>query len=358
MHCNLKIVKAGIKTEFFRHTEQILWCKLTWNIPFNGLCLALGGIDVEKLLEVKRRQILKKDRDQEMLKIHFENWNSHKINTNVLNRFLEYVIYQTEYCGLAKNSGALFLGVRDVMQQIEAALIWNPKACRAKILEVLSFIDPSGNPPRQYSIPPKGTNPRMDLRDFIDQGVWIITTLYAYLAYTQDYQILDEVIGYYERKEGGYAVLSTRRDSVLQHLIQVMNYLITHIDPTTKCLRAMYGDWNDALDGLGISSDKGQKYGDGVSVMASLQLFANLKEMIEILTKIQKHTELIDIYSNIRNELREGLNKYAIVEKDGHKKVIHGWGEHRSYLVGSFSDVDGKSRFLCNFRFIQRWKSR
>ena len=41
--------KAGIKTEFFRHTEQILWCKLTWNIPFNGLCLALGGIDVEKL---------------------------------------------------------------------------------------------------------------------------------------------------------------------------------------------------------------------------------------------------------------------------------------------------------------------
>lgn len=41
--------EAGIKTEAFRHTEQILWCKLTWNIPFNGLCLALGGIDVEKL---------------------------------------------------------------------------------------------------------------------------------------------------------------------------------------------------------------------------------------------------------------------------------------------------------------------
>lgn len=41
--------EAGVKTESFRHTEQILWCKLTWNIPFNGLCLALGGIDVEKL---------------------------------------------------------------------------------------------------------------------------------------------------------------------------------------------------------------------------------------------------------------------------------------------------------------------
>ncbi len=41
--------EAGIKTESFLHTEQILWSKLTWNIPFNGLCLAWGGIDVVKL---------------------------------------------------------------------------------------------------------------------------------------------------------------------------------------------------------------------------------------------------------------------------------------------------------------------
>lgn len=41
--------KAGIITSAYDHAEQIQWCKLTWNIPFNGLCVAHGGISVRKL---------------------------------------------------------------------------------------------------------------------------------------------------------------------------------------------------------------------------------------------------------------------------------------------------------------------
>lgn len=41
--------KARIVTTAFDHAEQIQWCKLTWNIPFNGLCVAHGGISVKKL---------------------------------------------------------------------------------------------------------------------------------------------------------------------------------------------------------------------------------------------------------------------------------------------------------------------
>lgn len=40
---------ARIRTSAFLQTEQILWSKLTWNIPFNGLCLAHGGINVVEL---------------------------------------------------------------------------------------------------------------------------------------------------------------------------------------------------------------------------------------------------------------------------------------------------------------------
>lgn len=40
---------AGIRTAAFRELERIQWCKLTWNIPFNGLCLAHGGISVQQL---------------------------------------------------------------------------------------------------------------------------------------------------------------------------------------------------------------------------------------------------------------------------------------------------------------------
>ena len=44
--------RARIRTRAFMHSEQILWCKLTWNIPFNGLCLAHGGISVEELFRM------------------------------------------------------------------------------------------------------------------------------------------------------------------------------------------------------------------------------------------------------------------------------------------------------------------
>ncbi len=40
---------ARIRTRAFLHAEQILWCKLSWNIPFNGLCLAHGGISIRRL---------------------------------------------------------------------------------------------------------------------------------------------------------------------------------------------------------------------------------------------------------------------------------------------------------------------
>ena len=279
----------------------------------------------------------------EMLNISFSEFNNKDIKDRTLNSFLKYVIYQTEYCGLAKNSGALFLGVRDVMQQIDAALMWNPKACRNKILEVLDYIDPSGNPPRQYSIPPKGSIPRMDLRPFIDQGVWIASTIYNYLAYTEDYSILDEEVGYYERQPQGGVLRSTIVDTVLDHLIRIMDYLVTHIDTDTDCLRAMYGDWNDALDGLGVSK-KGQEYGNGVSVMTTFQLYRNLDEMIELLTKINKHEELVTLYKDCKERIINGVKKYAIVEKDDVKKILHGWGEDRAYQVGGFSDCDLLSR--------------
>lgn len=44
--------RAGIKTMAFAEAEKILWCKLSWNIPFNGLCLAHGGISVRQLFQM------------------------------------------------------------------------------------------------------------------------------------------------------------------------------------------------------------------------------------------------------------------------------------------------------------------
>lgn len=45
------LANAGIKTRAFDVAEQIQWYKLVWNIPFNGLCLALGGISIAELYQ-------------------------------------------------------------------------------------------------------------------------------------------------------------------------------------------------------------------------------------------------------------------------------------------------------------------
>lgn len=298
----------------------------------------------DEYLNNLRKKLFKKENSSSMLKFKFSNWNNQKINDKTLNTFLKFVQYQTEYCGLAKNSGALFLGVRDVMQQIDAALMWNPKDCRAKILEVLDYIDPSGNPPRQYSIPPKGAIPRMDLRPFIDQGVWIISAVYNYISYTNDYSILKEKVGYYERQKTGGVLRSKIIDTVLDHLLRIMDYLITHIDPKTKCLRAMYGDWNDALDGLGVSNKKDEEYGNGVSIMATLQLYKNLEEMVDLLERIGRYPDLIKLYISTHQDIIYGLQKHAIKSNGKDKKIIHGWGQDQSYEVGGWNDVDNLSR--------------
>jgi len=44
--------RATIPTQVFREQEQILWAKLCWNIPFNGLCLSHGGITVAELFKL------------------------------------------------------------------------------------------------------------------------------------------------------------------------------------------------------------------------------------------------------------------------------------------------------------------
>jgi len=43
--------RAGIECYFSRSLDESLWRKLVWNIPFNGLAIAAGGVDTQKLLQ-------------------------------------------------------------------------------------------------------------------------------------------------------------------------------------------------------------------------------------------------------------------------------------------------------------------
>ena len=74
--------------------------------------------------------------------------------------------------------------------------------------------------------------------------------------------------------------------------------------------------------------------------MATLQLYKNLGELIEILDKTGTHKDKSEKYRSMRQSIKLGLEKNAV--KNG--KVLHGWGDERKWYVGSDNDCDGKSR--------------
>ena len=275
------------------------------------------------------------------------------LSENSLNPFIEQLQKQVEFCALIKgyiqlSSGSL-IGIRDVFQALEGYLIFNPQKAREKMLEALSFTAPNGRCPRQYALPVhENAPPAMDLRPFIDQGVWVISTIVNYLKYTDDFAFLDELCGYYEIVDEDRRLVkkSDLSDSVLDHLLKITEYMIANIDQTTGCVRVLFGDWNDALDGLGVSLDPDEKYGSGVSVMAALQVYQNFCEMAELLTRLdaKKYSDAIARLTSLSQKAEAGLRKHAIVYSGGEARIVHGWGDKKSYYAGSFCDPDGKSR--------------
>lgn len=286
----------------------------------------------------------------EAAKMEFGDWHNDNLHKSVINNFLKSVQRQISLCALGKNYVGAYLGIRDVFQQLETALIWQPKESRAQMVRVLDYMLDDGRAPRQISFPTESDPvPPFDLRPFIDQGFWIIAAMHNYLAYTNDFSVLEEVCGYYKAERGyqwgGKTPRSDISDSVLDHLIRITDYLVSNIDEETKCVHALYGDWNDALNGLGKTRHTDRDFGNGVSMMATLQMYLTLDQMCEILDKIGKHSDIAEKYRAVRAEVSEGIIKNALVHgEDGSTRMVHGWGEDRAYFVGSYNDYDSESR--------------
>ena len=288
------------------------------------------------------------------LKIRFDDFESQlteddtfrPLDAATFNAFIGKVQKQVSFCALGKNYAGNMLGIRDVYQQLESSLLWDPAASRAQIVRTLDFILSDGRAPRQIAFPKfEGDIPEMDLRPYIDQGPWIISTVSSYVCWTGDLSILEEPCGYYDCA-ATYGPLSRSPEvtTVYEHLCRIAGFLISNIDPETHCLHALYGDWNDALDGLGRTAREGREFGNGVTVMATIQLRNALLELFEIARARDPGDRSCDKYPGIVGQIDEGLLKNAVEEKDGRLRVIHGWGDDRSYKVGSFRDYDGVDR--------------
>jgi len=271
------------------------------------------------------------------------------------NSFFEFLKRQVEFCSLIKGYIQLapnsLIGIRDVFQALEALAFWQPKATRGKMLEAMEYMTPDGRFFRQYSLPEKGGSiGKMDLREFIDQGTWVISAVSTYIRLTGDFDFLREETAYHEivDEDAGAVRRSRETGTVLAHLDRAMDYLLRNRDSGTGCVRALYGDWNDALDGLGLTQEPGKKFGSGVSVMATLQTLQNAREMAGLLAAIDrsKYRQRIESLERASVEIEDALNHWALVrsEERDELRVLHGWGDGRRYLVGGFCDSDGAER--------------
>lgn len=282
------------------------------------------------------------------LRIQFEDISIPSVNKNLFNRFIKNVQKQVDLCALGKNYVGGMIGVRDVFQQLETALMWNRADARKKIVTALNYIMANGRAPRQFAIPAtQDLLPSFDIRQFIDQGLWIINTVYKYIAYTSDYSILEEKCTYYEIVNEKERIYKKSNDvtSVLEHMMRIMRYLLSNIDARTGCLRILYGDWNDAVSGLGQTADD-EEFGSGVSVMATLQLYRALEQMGDILVHIGKDSEKAEQFMQCRDEIEKAVQKYAVeTDKNGNKHIVHGWGDKEAYYIGSTMDSDGQCRY-------------
>ena len=347
LNCANSLIKGFIEkpvnyTEFSDYgvAAELIPLKLKSNDCFN----LVYTITIHEKDDIKTK-LNDNDIYDKILNFKFKGFDSNVVNDNVFNYFIKNIFRQNEFCARAKNYAGPMIGFRDIFQQLESSLIWIPEYSKSKIIEAMNYIFDNGRTPRQYAYSKNDkTPPQMDIREFIDQGLWIISTIYTYISYTGDYDILNVICGYYHIEDNQIS-FSNKKDTILEHLILITNYLISNIDKNTNCLKALYGDWNDALDGLGKTNDASKEYGNGVSMMATFQLYKNLAEMIEILSKYDTtYQKIIGRYSEVRDQLCKGIFKYGIVSNGKEKKILHGWNDNRKQLICGFKDFDGKTR--------------
>lgn len=273
----------------------------------------------------------------------FDFKGSDLIDTEKLTSFSSMLVKQVDYCARTKNSTLLMLGFRDIFQALEAMIIFNPTYVRKKIIDCLEYESVTGRCPRQFAWSKDG-EVRIDSREFIDLGLWVIDCVYQYLSYTHDFSLLDEKLRYIEIRDDGSAFFSKKVDSLYEHLKTLMSYLVNNIDKDTDCLKTLYGDWNDAINGLG-NSETGIGFGNGVSIMATFQLYSSVNKMMDISSHYQKDDENYLTWLKKNLEIVDtGLKNNAFVKKGDAYHILHGWANNKKFFVGSFDDIDHVSR--------------
>ncbi|HFC11752.1 MAG TPA: hypothetical protein ENJ56_02830, partial [Anaerolineae bacterium] len=137
-------------------------------------------------------------------------------------------------------------GYRDLMQDIGAMAFFNPTLALTRCERVLTYQYSNGYAPRTW------LHGQLLDKDFSDNHVWIPFTIYNLVMESGDVSILQRSVKF---NDGSAA-------SIYQHAKRALDYLWADRGLHGLC-RIRSGDWNDALNQVGVD-------GRGVSIWLSM----------------------------------------------------------------------------------------
>jgi cellobiose phosphorylase/N,N'-diacetylchitobiose phosphorylase len=179
-------------------------------------------------------------------------------------------------------------GYRDILQDLRGFLMIDPGEVKNKLLEALSFQYGDGRALRQYS----AVGTEHDRRDYSDSPIWIADVLTSYIKESGDMEILQKQVPFFDGGSG----------SVYEHNLRAIKYLLDDRGAHGLC-RLRYGDWNDALEGIG-------KKGFAEGVWLSMALYWSMKLTRELAAFIGDF-QTSGYLANSMRQVKDAVNEFG-----------------------------------------------
>ncbi len=187
------------------------------------------------------------------------------------------------------------VGYRDILQDLLGVCDFEQEYVRKMLIRTLNYQLEDGRAIRQYEKFPGSGH---DMRMYMDSPGWIPDLLVRYLKESGDFSILETQVPYFDMQT---LKPGERSGSVYEHAIKAVRCLAANTGYYGLC-KIGYGDWNDALSGIG-----GEK---GVSVWLSCLCVYAAQRMYE-LAKFLGDTEIADEMNEIAEKMTEKINANA-----------------------------------------------
>jgi len=277
---------------------------------------------------------LKKDWDNLLSTFHIDS-SDKKLDAmvNVFNQYQCMMTYHISRSASYYESGiSRGMGFRDSCQDLLGFVHLRSDLARQRILDLASIMKSDGSTFHQYQPLDKKGNEDIG-GGFNDDPLWIIAAVYAYLAETGDYSILEEKLPYSDIFNSSF--------TLLDHLDRAFKFIVNNLGPHGLPLIG-HADWNDCLNlncfskipGESFQTHKGNdgRVAESIFIAGMFVKYGN--EYSEILKRISKDTSKVDLEVK---KMKEAIYKHGF-DKTHFLRAYDAFGNK----VGSDENKEGQ----------------